>query len=785
MEPTRIATSIMFKHMLEQNRALSGKAAKGRSPLEALLECAPEDFAAGRLALLTLHAADFHMKFAGIGVEAGLACLEACLEEAVALFPQAFPGGTLLVVQDTSPGDTVLLFRPGKHDQDALFSQYLGYREAVARGVREHLRALAGEPLELRVGFARLERQPGIPAATVLFAAVCKAKRIAQQPMDPAVFPTREQLRDLLTEGLGDMVFQPVADLTTGVVIGWEAFARCRTAIPIQDALRLVEMTGPAGRALDIEWGLWRKALAGVGRLSARQRLFLNVGPACLLAGRDDQVRRLSRLVEEHGLERGQIVLEFSERLSPAELAVLPEQLQAYRENGFGTAIDDVGAGQSNMMLLARLRPDYFKADIALTRDIERNPFKRVMVETLVLVAEKIGARVIAEGVETELALSSLVSMGVHAGQGFLLGAPAFPKPEGGRVMPPKAGYGQVAAGDWKCASPVGELIAPCLVADVAMPIGRVKDMLADKPVMCSVVVVEDDAPVGLVMNYNLDKALSSKFGVDLYHRKRISRLMDAKPLCVAHDTPIEKAARLAMNRLPDKIYDDIVVTRDGVLLGTVSVQRMLDTLAKVQVELAKGSNPLTGLPGNVAIEREFARRGRERLASCIMYVDLDNFKVYNDVYGFSQGDKVILLTATCLREAVGRRGAPGDFIGHVGGDDFVVIASPETAGPIAAEAIEAFAAAVPGLYTPEDRTRGHIRGKDREGRPRDFPLITLSIGILDCLFQTGVSFEELSHRVASVKKQAKATRGNSVVHDRCAPLGGAADAPPKPAPTS
>jgi diguanylate cyclase (GGDEF)-like protein len=760
----------MFKHMLEQNKSLAGKVPRVRPRMAALLDSA-DSALEGDLAVLSVEVADFALKFTGIGMEAGMACLSVCLDAAVEQFAAVFPECTLLFIQEASPGDYVLLFKHRSRAADELFFLYLAFRAACIAAATERMRRVCNETLELRVGFAGVESGPELPRATALFAAVCKAKRLARQKIDAAVFPSPAEMKTLFVEGLTGVVYQPVIDLATGATWGWEAFARSASGIPVQDALRLFELIGSTGKALEVERELWRMAVANVGHLQPRQKLYLNVGPA-FLSGGDIPPRELARRIAGADLECNQIVLEFSERLSAGELATLPDSLDACRGMGFLTAIDDVGAGQSNMMLLARLRPDYFKADTALTRDIESNPFKRVMVETLVLMAEKIGAKVIAEGVETELALSSLVSMGVHAGQGYFLGAPAFPRPEGDVRLPPKASYGQAAAGDWKCSSPVGDLLAPCLVVETDKRIGDVKALLADKPAMCSLVVVEGQSPAGLLMNYNLDKALSSKFGVDLYHRKRITRLMDASPLCVEGDTPIEEAARLAMNRPAAKIYDDIIVTRDGALRGTVSVQKMLDTLARVQVELAKGSNPLTGLPGNVAIEQEFARRGRERHPCCMMYVDLDNFKVYNDVYGFSQGDKVILLTAQVLRDAVAGRGAPGDFIGHVGGDDFVVIAAREAADAIAAAVIDAFAAAAPALYTPEDRQRGHIRGKNRDGQKRDFPLITLSIGILECRCDAPITYEELSHRVAEVKKLAKSRPGNSVVRDRRTPLG-------------
>jgi diguanylate cyclase (GGDEF)-like protein len=778
MKAQLMDSSIMFSNMLGQNKSLCGKPVKVQPQIASLLDLGTYRHKA-HMGLITLHLADFHLKFAGIGMDAGMQCLETCLEEAVARFGDCFPDCKIVFVQEASPGDYLIVFERPELDQETLFSGYLAYRAAVTRAATDRVQVLTGSGMELMVGFADLDFAAQAKSHKSLFSAVCKAKRLAQQEIGQAVYPTPAELSSILADGLTGVVYQPVVDLTNGSIIGWEAYARSVSGIPILDTLKLFEMTGSTRKALELERGLWRLALAGVGSLGPRQRLFINVSPACL-ADPDYHPGEFAKLVGEYDLDTHHIVLEFSEKLSPGELATLPEKLDAYRSYSFLTAIDDVGAGNSNLMLLARFRPDYIKADVSLMRDVESNPFKRVMIETLVLMAEKTGAQVIAEGVETELALSSLVSMGVHAGQGYLLAAPANPKPEGPFRIPLKAGFRQAAAGEWKCSAPVGELTNECLIVEADDRIQQVKELLADKPPMSSVVVVEGDKPAGLLMNYNLDKALSAKFGVDLYHKKRVSKLMDTNPLCIEFGMPIEEAARLAMNRDPAKIYDDIVVTRDGALIGTVSVQKMLDTLAKVQVELAKGSNPLTGLPGNVAIEREFGRRAKEGLASSLVYIDLDNFKVYNDVYGFNQGDKVILLTAQVLRDSV-KSVSPTDFIGHVGGDDFVVIAAKDKSEAVCRMVIEAFAAEAPKLYTPEDRKRGCIQGKNREGVEQSFPLVSMSIGILDCDFVTTVTFEELSHRAAEVKKFAKSQPGNSCVRDRRAPLG-AAQAEPEAA---
>ena len=288
----------------------------------------------------------------------------------------------------------------------------------------------------------------------------------------------------------------------------------------------------------------------------------------------------------------------------------------------------------------------------------------------------------------------------------------------------------------------------------------------------------EDQRAVGLLMNYNLDRKLGSRFGISLYFKREISRLMDPSPLVADINEPVEEVAKLAMNREDFKIYDDIVVTEHGRFAGTVSVQKMLDFLAEVQVKIAMGANPLSGLPGNVAIEQEISRRATGRIASSLIYIDLDNFKVFNDAYGFENGDQLILFTAKLLRNAIRNSGREDDFIGHVGGDDFVIISSQKRATALSETITRMFEAGVVRFYEPEDREEGYIMGKGRDGVKRKFPIVSVSIGIVDCDFQTEFSMNDLSHRVAEIKKYAKSIPGNSYVKDRRQPLGSCENQP-------
>jgi diguanylate cyclase (GGDEF)-like protein len=320
---------------------------------------------------------------------------------------------------------------------------------------------------------------------------------------------------------------------------------------------------------------------------------------------------------------------------------------------------------------------------------------------------------------------------------------------------------------EWKCSIPLRDLVEPVRSVGPQTRVSEVKQSLELGDSISAVVVADKGTPLGLLMSHHLDRALSTPYGMSLYYGRSVEKLMDASPLVAEGSTPVEIVAKQAVGREKFKIYDCIIVTENGKLSGIVSVQKMLDTLACVQVEMAKGANPLTGLPGNVAIELELERRVRTRQPSSFVYVDLDNFKIYNDTYGFRNGDAIILLLARILSWAAKRHGGPKDeFIGHVGGDDFVIMSSPDRAERICRAVTRVFGRLIRLSYCAEDRQRGTIRGKDRHtGEERDFPLVTVSLAIIDC--DGGCDPSDIARRSAEMKKYAKTFPGNAYVRDR------------------
>jgi diguanylate cyclase (GGDEF)-like protein len=180
-----------------------------------------------------------------------------------------------------------------------------------------------------------------------------------------------------------------------------------------------------------------------------------------------------------------------------------------------------------------------------------------------------------------------------------------------------------------------------------------------------------------------------------------------------------------------------------------------------------RAQSPLTGLPGNVRIEEEIEGRVARRAEFAILYADLDHFKAYNDHYGFMRGDQVIQLTARLIEETA-REIAEGEvFVGHVGGDDFVVVTPPALAERVAQAIVDRFDRKAGELYDEEDRARGHLEVTNRRGELQEFPLLAISIGIATTERRSYAHYAEAVAIATEMKAFTKATPGSSFAVDR------------------
>lgn len=189
---------------------------------------------------------------------------------------------------------------------------------------------------------------------------------------------------------------------------------------------------------------------------------------------------------------------------------------------------------------------------------------------------------------------------------------------------------------------------------------------------------------------------------------------------------------------------------------------RIQTLLRRAQVDLE--ANPLTRLPGNIAIENEILHRVQNKTPFAVLYVDLNSFKAYNDVYGFVKGDEVITATSRIVRAAADPHKA---FVGHIGGDDFIVVTTPENYETICQKILRDFDAKVPEFYSQEDRAKGYVSTKDRRGQVTKFPLLSIAVGVVTNQHRELTSLGEVSKIGAEMKHFAKEKAGSNFAVDR------------------
>jgi diguanylate cyclase (GGDEF)-like protein len=192
----------------------------------------------------------------------------------------------------------------------------------------------------------------------------------------------------------------------------------------------------------------------------------------------------------------------------------------------------------------------------------------------------------------------------------------------------------------------------------------------------------------------------------------------------------------------------------------------MTEELIKMK-ERAENANPLTKLPGNIVIREEVEKGIKENRKFVVIYCDLNKFKSFNDKYGIAKGDEAIKLAADIFKEVIKTKGNPDDFIGHEGGDDFILITTPDKAQIIADTIIQEFDKRVVALYEKEDLERGYITSLARDGSTAQFPIMSISLSGVTNAHRTITSYAEVTNIAAEVKKKIKATGTSGFVIDQ------------------
>ena len=303
----------------------------------------------------------------------------------------------------------------------------------------------------------------------------------------------------------------------------------------------------------------------------------------------------------------------------------------------------------------------------------------------------------------------------------------------------------------------ISELInKPPVIEDIKIKCEVVYSMFTTENKCSYIVILDKNRPVGLITRTNFMLANSGAFGYSLHQKRPAINIANTDFLIVSETDLIPEIAASAMHRSSEHTYDPVVVVdAHGIYMGCIEIKSLLLRSSQLEIELAMNSNPLTGLPGNININ-QWLTNSLFHGEYHIMYGDLSNFKEYNDTYGFSNGDSVIKLAANAMKKHY-KSISLSSNIGHIGGDDFIIVAT----GSINKRAVEQicidFDNEIPNYFKPEHIKNGVYEAKNRSGHLQLVPITTLSISVINNLnFEYVPHIAELAKAAASLKKVAK-----------------------------
>jgi diguanylate cyclase (GGDEF)-like protein len=561
--------------------------------------------------------------------------------------------------------------------------------------------------------------------------------------------------------------FQPIVSLRTGEIIGHESLLRGADGSGFSSAEEIFAWADGNFVREDVEILAQELAIERFAGAAPDGRLFLNVSPASLEAGHRS---RLLDKLGQHGVQPKRIVIELTENAPTVDFEKTRDTLLHYRSLGFDIAIDDLGDGFASLRMWSELRPDYVKIDIHFVQGVSHNSLKLEFVKAVQQLAACCHAKVIAEGVEDARDLRVLRDLGVGFAQGYLIGRPAAAPAQG---VPPEVrdALSLRAVTVWPAANTLPnwrqsarKLLIPVEPVTPDTPNEAVQERFERDGELVSLPVVRDGVPVGLISRYTLVDRFARPFRRELFGKRPCEMFMNPKPLVVDAATAIEDVAARLGEIESWYLAEGFVLTDGGKYIGIGSGQDLVREITRLQMAAARYANPLTMLPGNVPIVQHVEQLLAARVPFSACYCDLDNFKPFNDSFGYPRGDDLIRLVAHSLSTTCD---AERDFIGHIGGDDFMVLMQSEDWTQRLHGALAHFAEGLVPLLPEEVRANIGYRCEDRRGESTFFPVPTLSIGAIEVAPDSGVTHLEVASAATDAKKQAKKEPGNTLFVER------------------
>jgi diguanylate cyclase (GGDEF)-like protein len=556
-----------------------------------------------------------------------------------------------------------------------------------------------------------------------------------------------------------DIAFQPIINIHTGRIYAVEALLRNYEKVGFNSIFALFDQVYKENLLYSFDIALREKAIQKFTQISNFKyiKLFYNLDNR-LFEMPDFSSGNTSQLLSKYDIKQDNICFEISERHEISSECSMEKILKHYKDENFCIAIDDFGIGYSGYKLLYDSTPDVIKIDRFFLTDIEKDVKKKLMVRSITHLAIQLGIKVIAEGVETKEELLVCRDIGCHLVQGYLIQRPTTNTDEISKK------YGDIidllkkekrAAGEYK----IDGYLDKIKPISIECKMSQVIDYFKKHPDMTVMPIVNsNDEPIGILQEYIIKEFLYSHYGKSLLLNDgtKKSKLKNLITNCGVADinSDISTIIELFSNNPESK---GIILTNNSKYYGYLSARAIITIMNEENLLFAREQNPLTKLPGNTMIEKYISSISTNQDAFILCYFDLDNFKAYNDVYGFRNGDRVILLFADIMRKHL-----PSEFFkAHIGGDDF--FASIQYDGKerhyihLILKVVEKFTQDAKDFYSQEDKQRGYIVAKDREENIKEFPLLTVSASIVIIHKNTKNRYSRnINEVLSSQKKVAK-----------------------------
>jgi diguanylate cyclase (GGDEF)-like protein len=571
----------------------------------------------------------------------------------------------------------------------------------------------------------------------------------------------------ILDQALSSMylraAFQPVIRIQTGVIVAYEGLIRSDLPGAALTPIDLLDLARARGKLGEFELRAARCIATEFSRQALGGRLLVNLSAHAVLHDGmrpDDVIDALT----VPGLDFGRITVEITERDIVENAAALAHALGYLRARGVRIALDDFGNGHSNFEMWNEVQPEIVKIDRYLINGLSRSAEKLAIVRALCTVAETLGAELVGEGVEEGDDLCMLRELGIPFAQGFLIG---HPESQPAASVPAAAMQALASASVPVPPRPRGPVSARPLNAEHLLiqapalaPTQTNEDLVqvfgADDR-LHAVAVVEDGQPIGIVNRRAFTERMAQPFARELFGRKSCTSFMNAHPLLCDAEQSLQSMADILRGEDQRYLSDGFVITSQGRYLGLGTGESLVRRVTEIRVEAARYANPLTFLPGNIPVTEHIARLLEAARPFTATYFDLDQFKPFNDQYGYFRGDEMICLLASTL---TGDLRHDCDFVGHIGGDDFVVLFQGDDWIDRCTQMRLRFNQMAPALFDAADRARGGIEGEDRQGSRRLIPITTVAVGAVSFVDEFPRHAEAVASLAAAAKRIAKRGSG-------------------------